>query len=59
MLAVAGFRLAEAQAQEMLAAYRQLARMKARLRSSGDLGVDPRDISVSPDVTDRNARVHR
>ena len=43
VLAGAGFRVTEAQAQEMLAAYRHLEGMKARVRSSGSFGADPTD----------------
>ena len=43
VLACAGFRVTEAQAQEMLAAYRHLEGMKARVRSSSGFGADPTD----------------
>ena len=43
VLAVAGFRVAEAQAQEMLAAHGHLERMKARVRSTISFGADPTD----------------
>jgi hypothetical protein len=40
VLGRAGFPVTEAQAQEMLAAYGHLERMKARVRSSGDFDAD-------------------
>ena len=40
VLAGAGFRVTEAQAQEMLAAYGHLERMKVRVRSGGGFDAD-------------------
>jgi hypothetical protein len=43
VLARAGFRVTEAQAQEMLAGYGHLERMKVRVRSSSSFGADLTD----------------
>ena len=55
VLAGAGFRVTEAQAQEMLAAYGHLERMKARVRSGSSFGADLTDHFRLPD-DDRSQR---